>query len=421
MDIRIPTLAEGVNDGTVVSILVSVGDKVEKDQPILELETEKAVAPIPSSAAGTVTKILVKDGEKVSVGQPVISLEGKPEAAGVKKQAPPTAPATPQAPITPTTSTQPLQGYQYQSPSGAPPPASPTVRRTARELGIDLRYVRGSEKGGRITLHDVRDYVQQLQAQAAQPQAGSTPAQPPKVSIDFSKWGSVTKKPLSAMRKTIGQRMYESWNTIPHVTQFDEADITDLLALRKKFLPAFEKKGVRLTITAFIIQAVVEVLKQLSIFNASLDESTDEIVFKDYYHLGIAVDTEAGLMVPVIRDVDKKNLLEISKDLTGLAEKARSRKVSLEDLKGGTFTISNLGGIGGQHFSPVINKPEAAILGLGRGVLKPVIRDKKTVARTMLPVCVSYDHRIIDGADGSRFISALVKAIENYEEKNLGV
>ena len=281
--------------------------------------------------------------------------------------------------------------------------------------------MRGSEKGGRIILHDVRDYVQQLQAQAAQPQAGSTPAQPPKVSIDFSKWGSVTKKPLSAMRKTIGQRMYESWNTIPHVTQFDEADITDLLALRKKFLPAFEKKGVRLTITAFIIQAVVEVLKQLSIFNASLDESTDEIVFKDYYHLGIAVDTEAGLMVPVIRDVDKKNLLEISRDLTGLAEKARSRKVSIEDLKGGTFTISNLGGIGGQHFSPVINKPEAAILGLGRGVLKPVIRDKKIVARTMLPVCVSYDHRIIDGADGSRFVSALVKAIENYEEKNLGV
>ena len=419
-----PALAEGVNEGTVVSIQVKEGDKIDKDQTILELETEKATAPIPSPDAGTVSKILVKEGDKVSVGQPMIEIQeaGAPSKPAEKKEE-----QVQKSPEAPRVGTQaPSASFQYQSPTGAPPPASPTVRKMARELGIDLTRVRGTEKGGRITIHDVRDYVQQLRASASQqpgqgmPQ-GAAPQAPPKVSIDFSKWGPVKKKAVSSIRKTIGKRMHESWNTIPHVTQFDEADVTDLLSLRKKHLSNFEKKGVRLTITAFLIRAVVDTLKKHPLLNASLDEVTEEFVYKEYYHLGIAVDTESGLIVPVIRDVDKKNLVEISKELAQMAEKARDRKVSIEDLKGGTFTISNLGGIGGQHFSPIINKPESAILGLGRGVVKPVIRNKEVVARTMLPVCVSYDHRIVDGADGARFITDLVKSIENFEEKDLGV
>lgn len=223
---------------------------------------------------------------------------------------------------------------------------------------------------------------------------------------------------MSSLRKVISRRMLESWNNVPHVTQFDEADLTTILELRKKNLAAYEKKGARLTVTGFVLKAVASALKKHPIFNASIDEATDEVVFKQYCHIGIAVDTEAGLIVPVIRDVDKKSLLELSKELEELAKKARDRKVSADDLKGGTFTISNQGGIGGAHFTPIVNRPEVAILGLGKGVVKPVVREKKIETRTMLPIALSYDHRLIDGGTAARFTVDLVNTLENFNAKD---
>jgi pyruvate dehydrogenase E2 component (dihydrolipoamide acetyltransferase) len=435
MDIRIPQLSEGVNAGTVVSILVKVGDRVERDQTVIELETDKAVAPIPTSEAGVVSKISVKEGDKVAVGHVILSLDGAAAGSAAPASAPAAAPAAAPAYAAPSTArvaapAAPAAGaYQYSSASGFPPAASPTIRRMAMDLGIDLTRVQGTEAGGRISMGDLRAYVQHLQsllnspaahAPAAQAAPAAAPAAAPKVSIDFAKWGAVEKKALTSLRKTIGHRMQESWQTIPHVTQFDEADITDLLVLRKKLAPKVEKKGGKLTVTILLLKAVVKALQKHPIFNSSLDEATEELVYKKYFNLGVAVDSEAGLIVPVLKDADKKGIAELSKELGELAEKTRSRKIAPDDLKGGSFTISNLGGIGGTFFTPIINRPEVAILALGKGVVKPVVKDDKIVARTMLPIGVSYDHRVIDGADGARFIRTLVESIEGLTEKELG-
>ena len=229
----------------------------------------------------------------------------------------------------------------------------------------------------------------------------------------------MTKKPLTPLRQVIARRMWENWNAIPHVTQFDDADFTRLNELRKKYAPAYEKKGAKLTLTPLVLKAIVETLKKHPIFNSSLDEVAQEVVFKEYYHIGIAVDTEQGLIVPVIRDVDKKSVLELAKELEQLAQKARDRKVTADEMKGGTFTISNQGAIGGAHFTPIVNKPEVAILGLGRGALKPVVRDGKVEVRLMTPLGLSYDHRVIDGGAAARFIVDLVKAMEEFEEETV--
>ncbi len=396
MNIVVPNLGEGAESGTVVSVLVKVGDKVTKDQTLIELENEKAVAPIPSPGSGMVTKVFVKVGDKVTIGQSIVTLSesGAVSARPEEKKALPRAPEAPLG-----------AAYQYESKSGFPPPASPALRKMAKELGVDLTHVRGSESGGRITGEDVRAYVTRLQGQ------GGRPAKAPAENIDFAKWGAVEKKAVSPLRGKIAEKMTESWTTIPHVTQFDEADITKITDLRKKYAPAYEKKGVKLTLTSFLLKAVVPVLKKYSICNSSLDESSNEIVLKKYYHIGIAVDTEQGLIVPVLRDVDKKSVFEVSKELQVLAEKTRQRKVSIDELKGGSFTISNLGGIGGTFFTPIVNKPEVAILGVGRGVAKG--------PKLMLPLALSYDHRVVDGADGARFIVGLVQALENFDEKEL--
>ncbi|MFM1770807.1 MAG: hypothetical protein RJA22_3336, partial [Verrucomicrobiota bacterium] len=320
----------------------------------------------------------------------------------------------------------PVSAAAFLEPVDGPmPPASPELRRIARLLGIDLRRVPGSEAGGRVVMADVAAWIQQLQALAAQPRfvaapaAAAAPAAPVE-SIDFSKWGPVTKKPLTPLRRTISRRMVENWNAIPHVTQFDEADVTDLMELRKKFAPEYEKKGARLTLTTFALKAVVAALRKHPIFNASLDEAAGEVVFKDYHHVGLAVDTDQGLLVPVIREVDRKTLLELSVDVQALAEKARDRKVGLDEMKGGTFTISNQGGIGGGHFTPIVNKPEVAILGLGRSVLKPVVgKDGKVQARLMLPLAISYDHRLIDGGTAARFTVDLVAAFQGFTAADL--
>jgi pyruvate dehydrogenase E2 component (dihydrolipoamide acetyltransferase) len=392
MDIRLPSLGEGADSGTVVGILVKEGDPIQKDQPVLELETEKAVGSIPASAAGTVQSIRVKIGDKISAGQVILTLAGS--AAAPAPAAAPREIARPAA-----------APVAVKAIPGIPPAASPTVRKLAAQLGLDLSQIPGSESGGRVTLDDVRAYIQRLQTGA-----GETKKNPVAERVDFAQFGPVLKKPMSSLRKTIARRMGESWSAVPRVTQFDEADVTALNELRKKQ---------KFTLTVYAIKAVVNTLKKHPLFNSSLDEAADEIVLKGYFHIGIAVDTEHGLMVPVIRDADKKSLADISKELEDLAGKTRDRKLTGDQMKGGSFTISNQGGIGSGAFTPIVNKPEVAILGMGRGALKPVVTAAgKIEARLMLPLVLSYDHRVIDGGSAARFMVDLVKALENFNDES---
>ncbi|HUI06579.1 MAG TPA: 2-oxo acid dehydrogenase subunit E2 [Verrucomicrobiae bacterium] len=432
MDIKLPNLGEGAESGTVVSIFVKPGDQIQEGQPIIELENEKAVAPIPASASGRVAKLYVKEGDKLSVGQPILALDGDGASAPAPAAKPSSAVAAVdnrgRASSAGPTTVQPRR-VAPEVPSvdmiGEPVPqegvaAAPSVRKLAQELGLDLTRVRGSQRGGRITLEDVRAYVQQLQQRAFQQPTSGAPAAPrPAESIDFAKWGPVSKKPLTALRSTIARRLGESWTSVPRVTQFDEADITALDALRKKYAKAYEAKGARLTLTSFALKAVATALKKHPIFNASLDEAAGEIVFKGYYHLGVAVDTEQGLIVPVIRNVGKKSMFELSKELAEVAAKARDRKLTADELKGGTFTISNQGGIGSGAFTPIVNKPEVAILGIGRGALKPVVREGKIEPRLMLPLGLSYDHRVIDGGSAARFMVEAVREFESFGENEV--
>lgn len=434
MDVKLPQLAEGVESGTVVNILVKEGDTVAKDQAFMELETQKAVGSIPSPASGVVTKVHVKEGMEVSVGQLLISIDANggaaapsaPAAHAEKPSAPtaqlaaPAQAATGQAPVAK------ADDYRYESKSGVPPPASPTVRKIARDLGIDLNRVRGSEAGGRIALTDVRHYIERLQqiafsgAPAGQPAAAGAGAHAaPSELPDFSKWGSVHREKMSALRRTVSRRMVESWSAIPKIDQFADMDITDLLTLRKKYSSAYEKEGAHLTITTFIVKAVASALKKHPKANSSIDEAAQELIFKDYCHIGVAVDTDAGLIVPVIRDVDKKSLVEIARDTAMLSEKSRQRKISLDELQGGTFTISNQGSIGGSHFTPIIYAPQVAILGVGQSVAKPVVLDGKIAIRNILPLCLSYDHRVLDGADAVRFLKDILVNLQAYSEADV--
>jgi pyruvate dehydrogenase E2 component (dihydrolipoamide acetyltransferase) len=433
MDLKLPHLGEGADSGTVVNLFVKEGDTITKDQPILELENEKAVATIPSTAAGTVAQIFVKPGDKIRVGQRILSLGDNAVVGAPAAAKPEPAPVRSRERLIQTPSPQQMPGAPEgevlepgsEAKAATATAAAPSLRKMARDLGIDLTRVRGSARGGRIMLEDVRAYIQKLQRLAAAPRAaalaGASAPRPAPEQIDFSRWGPISKAPLSPLREVIARRLAESWTTTPRVTQFDEADITALMALRKKYAAAFEQKGVRLTLTSFALKVVVDTLKKHPIFNASLDEVAREIVFKQYCHVGIAVDTEAGLIVPVIRDADKKSLLELSRELEDLAGKARARKVSAAELNGGTFTISNQGGIGSGQFTPIVNKPQVAILGLGRAVLKAVVRDNKIEPRLMLPLALSYDHRVIDGAAAARFTVELVQGFENFKEEEVKI
>ena len=426
MDVKLPKLGEGADSGVVVGIFVKEGDTVAKDQPILELENEKAVASIPSTAAGVVEKVHVKSGDRVSVGQRLLSLAGGGGAAPAAEPA--AKPAAKKAAARPAPAPEPEEESEEvaeeaqddNSTSGAAPVASPSLRKMARELGIDLSRIRGSEAGGRIVTSDVRAYIAKLQKAAASKPApaaaGAAPAKPAAQQIDFSQWGPILKKPVTPLRQVIARRMSESWSSVVRVTQFDDIDFTRIGELRKKFAPEYEKKGAKLTLTPFVLKAVTATLKQHPIFNSSLDEVANEIIIKEYVHLGIAVDTDQGLLVPVLRDVDKKSMFDLAKELEALAAKARDRKVTVEEMKGGTFTISNQGAIGGAHFTPVVNLPEVAILGLGRGAMKPVVRDGKIEARMLTPMALSYDHRVIDGGSAARFTVDLLKAFENFDE-----
>jgi pyruvate dehydrogenase E2 component (dihydrolipoamide acetyltransferase) len=435
MDVKLPRLAEGVESGIVVNILVSEGQEIKKDQPFIELETQKAVGSIPSPASGKVSKIHVRDGMEVAVGQLLITIATETDSDNVAS-APPRRESSRPPELASDSQTgddarlsrgpaakTPLEDYRYESKSGAPPPASPSIRKIARDLGIDLTRVKGSEAGGRIVLADVRAYIQNLQRlsfdEPKERTAAKKPVSPPSERIDFAKWGPIRREQMSPLRQTVSRRMIESWTTIPKINQFDDADITDLLALRKKYAVAYEKKGQRLTLTSFLLKIVANALQKYPRANASLEDGTNEIVYKDYFHVGVAVDTEGGLIVPVLRDVDKKNLFELSKELHELTEKTRQRKVSLEELQGGTFTISNQGSIGGSHFTPIIYAPQIAILGVGQGLEKPIVVEGKIAVRTLLPLCLAYDHRVLDGADAVRFLKEIIDGLEHFSEAHV--
>ena len=426
MDIKLPPLGEGADSGTVVSILVKEGDQISKGQTILELETGKAVSPVSASAAGKISKIHVKEGVKISVGALLLSLDGggaSTPAAPAQKPAASAPRSTPLAPAPVVVEAGAIESLDQDAgyDRNFPPPASPSVRTVALELGINLYTIRGSANG-RIVMADLQAYIQRLRALAARgaTSEAAPAARPTKTvapAVDFSRFGPISKRPLTSLRKVISQRMTENWNAIPHVTQFDEIDLSRIMELRKKYVAAYEKKDAKLTVTSFALKAVVQALKKHPIFNTSLDEVAEEIVFKEYIHLGIAVDSEQGLLVPVIKDADQKDMVTLSRELSALAEKARDRKLGLEDMQGGTFTISNQGSFGGSYFTPIVNKPEVAILGMGKGAFKPAITaDKKIEPRLLLPVGLSYDHRVIDGGAAARFMMDLVEAFQNFDE-----
>lgn len=418
MEFRLPELGEGIEGGTVVSVAAKAGDAVRKDQELFTLETDKASLPVPSPVDGKLADLRVKAGDKIAVGAVIAIIEtaGAPSAAAKPIDAvvhstpkPASAPAQPASIATQTAPIVPVAAAA-QLGNGAPSkgfvPAGPATRRLARELGVSLGDIPGSARGGRVTLDDVKSFVRKRITQPASSTSGAFTIPP---LPDFSKYGPIEKKPVSNLRKKIAENLTISWHVAPAVTQFDLADITDLEAGRKRSIEGLPKGAPKITMTILAIKAVVAALKEFPNFNASLDANAGILILKRYFHIGIAVDTERGLVVPVIRDADKKTLRDLAKEVTELAEKARANKLTIDEIRGGTFTITNLGGIGGTAFSPIINYPEVAILGMARSALQPLIREGKVEPRLMLPLCLTYDHRVIDGADGARFTTRLVQ------------
>ena len=412
IDVKLPELGENIEAGDVAAVLVSPGDRVEKDAPLVELETDKAVVEVPAPEAGVVTAIHVKAGDTIRVGDTIASLESASAESGGDDSgssaaqpstdqavAPPAPPALPAAPARP--------AAQPEAAGARPVPATPAVRRLAREIGVAIDAVTGTGPGGRILLDDVKATAKRL-LQA--PAGGALPAAPPLP--DFARWGPVERTAMNAVRRTTATHLTAAWQTVPAVTQQDKADITELERLRKQYGARAEAAGGKLTVTAILVKVVATALKLFPQFNASLDLQRAEVVYKRYYHVGIAVDTERGLLVPVIRDADQMNILAISRALGEISARARARKLAVAEMQGGTFTISNLGGIGGSHFTPIVNAPEVAILGVSRAAWEPVWQDDAFVPRLRLPLSLTYDHRLIDGADGIRFLRWVVEALE---------
>jgi pyruvate dehydrogenase E2 component (dihydrolipoamide acetyltransferase) len=469
-DFMLPELGENITAGDVVRVLVSPGDTIKKDQPLLELETDKATIEVPSTVSGTVKEVKVKQGEKIKVGQVVLTVDdggaaagprsvdkgqtsaqqekpkpqptGAPEEGGLSQQMPEARGAAASAgadqgataraagdresgKVDAPVEAKPKRGEvvdirggarsapapQPQTeaePEGPPPPAAPSVRRLARELGVDIRRVMGSGASGRISYEDVQAYVKNALAGGAT--AGV--AAPAQALPDFTKWGEVERKPMSNIRRKTAEHLANAWATIPHVTQHDKADITVLEALRKQYSPRAEKLGGKLTMTAIALKIVATALQKFPQFNSSIDVARNEIIIKKSVHVGVAADTDRGLLVPVIRDVDRKGVLQLAAELGALSEKARAGKLGLDEMQGAGFTITNLGGIGGTSFTPIVNWPEVAILGMSRAAQEPVFSDGQFQPRLMLPLSLSYDHRVIDGADAARFLRWVADAFE---------
>lgn len=400
---KIPDLGENIDSGEVVKLLVKIGDSVSANQPLLELETGKAVVEVPSETAGKVAAILVEEGDKVSVGQDVITIETDATAVVAPPAALPVS-ETPPSPVAEPVKAEIPKATPKPPTSASEIPAAPKTRRAARELGVNLASVAGSGKDGRITEEDVRV--------ASVPPASS--ASPPTIQPlpDFARFGRIERKPMSNVRLATAQHLAHAWTTIPQVTQYDSADITDLEVLRKRYAEKVEAAGGKLTITAILLKVVSSALRQFPQFNTSVDMVKREIIQKDFVHVGIAVDTERGLLVPVIRHADTKNILDLAVELAEMAKRAHARQLGPSDLEGGTFSITNLGTVGGTHFTPIVNWPEVAILGISRAMIEPVWKDEKFVPRLMLQLSLSYDHRVIDGADGARFLRWICEALE---------
>ena len=441
-EFKVPELGENVAGGDVTRVLVNVGDTVARDQPVLELETDKATIEVPSSVAGVVKEIKVKPGDKVKVGSTILTLDdsagngqgaGRPQAAE-QAAAPQPAKAAParedaEPPAAPKPEPQKVVAMarpQKQVEAPAPPrpapsrergpaaPASPSVRRLAREVGVDINEVQGTGPGGRISQEDVKEHARRVLSSVGASAAGAAGASRAAVRPlpDFSKWGEVERQAMSNVRRKTAEHLSAAWNAIPHVTQAEKADITALEELRKKYAPQVEQAGGKLTVTAILVKILAAAVKQFPQFNASVDVQAEEILFKKYVNVGVAVDTDRGLLVPVIRDADRKNITQIAVDVQEAAVKARDRKLTLEDMSGGGISISNLGGIGGTSFTPIVNWPEVAILGVSRGRLEPVWSGSGFEPRLMLPLSLSYDHRVIDGADAMRFLRWVADALE---------
>lgn len=423
VEVRLPDLGENIKTANILSVLVKVGDTITAESGILEIETDKATIEVPAGVSGKVQKVHVEAGEKASVGQLIVTLAAAGQAAAPDQGA--SAPAQERkasAPVAPPTSPkaappQPNGSHKVMSPRPAKPvAASPTVRRLAREIGVDVNQVRGSGPRSRISHDDVKAHARALLK--AQPSPGQAPVagpwRPTVIALpDFSKFGEVERESMSTIRKKTAEQMAQAWSTIPMVTQFDKADVTDLEKLRAKLDEKARKQGNKLTVTAILMKVCASALKRFPKFNASIDLAKEEVVFKKYFNIGVAVDTERGLLVPVVKDVAAKNIFEISADLATVAEKARTRKVTPDDLQGSCFTITNLGGIGGTSFTPIVNPPEVGILGVSRSATEPVWQDGQFVPRTMLPLSLSYDHRLIDGAEAARFLRFVCEALEN--------
>jgi pyruvate dehydrogenase E2 component (dihydrolipoamide acetyltransferase) len=421
VEIKLPELGENIEAADITKVLVSVGDKVEVDQSILEIETDKATVEVPSEVAGIVKEVKVKDGDNAKVGQVVLIIESadtqkeeiketksdeqpKPEKVEEVKQPTPT-PAEEKSKATIRTPKRVQQERIV--------PAAPTVRRFAREIGIDVHKVNGSGPGGRISIDDVKIFAKSINEQIAKSGGTFSFGVQPESLPDFSKWGSVERKQMSNIRRKTAEHLSFAWSSIPHVTQYDKADITELEKMRKQFAPQAEVAGGKLTVTVILLKIIASALKKFPQFNASVDMPNKEIIYKNYFNIGIAADTDRGLLVPVIKDVDKKNIIELSVELNELSAKARDKKLTLDEMQGGNFSISNLGGIGGTYFTPIINSPEVAILGVSRGSKEAVLINNEFVPRMMLPLSLSYDHRVIDGADAARFIRWVSQALEN--------
>ncbi len=428
LDFTLPEVGEGITSGTVIGVLVKVGDTITANQDLLEVETDKASLPVPAPCDGVVRAILVNEGDEVDIGAVVMRIEEsgsgaasapapaeekKPEA----KKAPAPAPAAP-APA-PTSAPQPAAAAAQTATVSARTPlpnhaipaqgdvaASPAVRRLARELGINLSQVPGTGPGGRISKDDVKAFTKQIVL------SGGGAVKQTKPLPDFTKFGAVKREKMSKIRQVTKDHMAHCWETIPHVTQFDKADVTDLDKYRKE-VSTPERK---ITVTSFLIKVLADALKEFPQFNCSIDTDSNEIIFKQYVNIGVAVDTPNGLLVPVLRDVDQKGIVAITDDLTGVAQKARDRKVLPNDLQGGSITVTNLGGIGGHAFTPIVNWPEVSILGVSRGGFEPTWNGDKFEPRLKLPLCLSYDHRIIDGADAARFLRFICTALEQKIE-----
>lgn len=430
-EFKLPELGENIDSADVTNVVVSEGDSVEVDDPVIEIETDKATVEVPIDKAGTVKEVKVKDGDQPKVGDVIVVIEtsgGAAPAKEEKKEEPKQEKKEEkkEAPKKEEKSSDEKEKPKKEEPTPAEKeitrkdmpnniaPAAPSVRRFAREIGIDINEVSGSGKAGRISIDDVKGFAKSQNEKIKKAGGGPIGIKAEKLP-DFTKWGDIEREAMSNVRKKTAEHLSYAWATIPHVTQHDKADITELEKLRKQYGKLAEDAGGKLTVTAILLKILAYALKEFPQFNASIDMEKKEVIYKKYVNIGVAVDTDRGLLVPVIRDVDKKNIIDLSVELGEVSVKARDKKLGLEDMQGGNFSLSNLGGIGGSHFTPVVNTPEVAILGVARANWEQVYNKQKGEfePKFMLPVSLSYDHRIIDGADGARFIRWVVNALEN--------